>query len=62
MTIDNYQMKEKAKENLLQILRTADLAKFAKQQPLPDVNIRAMESAYKFIDLTEPKEEETRKS
>jgi hypothetical protein len=62
MTIDNYQMKEKAKENLLQILRTADLAKFAKQQPLPDVNIRAMESAYKFIDLTEPKEEETKKN
>jgi hypothetical protein len=56
--IDNYKMKEKAKDNLLQILRAADLVKFAKQQPMPDANIKAMESAYKFIDLTEPKEDE----
>jgi hypothetical protein len=50
-------MKEKAKDNLLEILRVADLVKFAKQQPMPDINIRVMESANKFIDLTEPKEE-----
>jgi len=62
MAIDNYQMKEKAKDNLLQTLRIADLVKFAKQLPAPDANIKAMESAYKFIDLTEPKEEEPKKS
>jgi hypothetical protein len=60
--IGDYITKEKAKDNLLQILRMADLVKFAKQQPTPDANIKAMESAYKFIDLTEPKEEETKKS
>jgi hypothetical protein len=42
---------------LLDILRMADLVKFAKMKPMPDANIRAMESAYKFIDFTEPKEE-----
>ena len=62
MAIDNYKMKEKAKDNLLEILRIADLVKFAKQQPMPDANIRAFESANKFIDLTEPKEEEPKKS
>ena len=56
--IGNYNMKEKAKDNLLQILRAADLVKFAKQQPMPDANIKAMDSAYKFIDFTEPKEDE----
>jgi len=59
--IDNYQIKEKAKDNLLQILRTADLVKFAKLLPAPEANIKAMESANKFIDLTEPKEEEQKK-
>lgn len=54
--IENYNLKEKAKENLLSILRSADLVKFAKMLPLPDANIKAMESAYKFIDFTEPKE------
>ncbi len=54
--IDQYHLKEKAKESLLSILHTADLVKFAKMIPLPDANIRAMESAYKFIDFTEPKE------
>jgi hypothetical protein len=55
--IDNYNMKDKAKDNLLQILRAADLVKFAKMLPAPDANIKAMESAYKFVDFTEPKEE-----
>ena len=56
--IDNYNMKDKAKESLLPILRTADLVKFAKMLPTPDVNIKAMELANKFIDFTEPKEED----
>ena len=57
--IENYNLKEKAKENLLSILRAADLVKFAKMIPMPDANIRAMESAYKFIDFTEPNENKT---
>jgi hypothetical protein len=56
-----YNMKEKAKASLLEILRTADLVKFAKQQPMPDINIRAMDSAYRFIEFTELKEEENKK-
>jgi hypothetical protein len=55
--IDSYNMKDKAKDSLLQILRTADLVKFAKMLPGPDANIKAMESANKFVDFTEPKEE-----
>jgi hypothetical protein len=50
-----FNLKEKAKENLLSILRAADLVKFAKMIPAPDANMRAMESAYKFIDFTEVK-------
>ena len=53
--IENYNLKEKAKENLLAILRAADLVKFAKMVPMPDANIKAMENAYKFIDFTEPR-------
>lgn len=59
--ISNYNLKEKAKENLLSTLRTADLVKFAKMIPLPDENIRAMENAYKFIDFTEPNENKEEK-
>jgi hypothetical protein len=59
--IENYNLKEKAKENLLSILRAADLVKFAKMIPMPDANIRAMESAYKFIDFTEPNENKEEK-
>lgn len=54
----NYPVNESAKENLLSILRKGDLVKFAKQLPLPNDNIKAMENAYAFIDLTEAKTEE----
>lgn len=57
--IENYNLKEKAKENLLAILRSADLVKFAKMIPLPDANMKAMENAKKFIDFTEPSENKT---
>ena len=59
--IANYNLKEKAKENLLSILRAADLVKFAKMIPMPDANMRAMESAHKFIDFTEPNENKEEK-
>jgi hypothetical protein len=59
--IESYNLKQKAKENLLSILRSADLVKFAKMIPMPDANIKAMESAYKFIDFTEPNENKEEK-
>jgi len=55
--IDKYNLKNKAKDYLLQILRESDLVKFAKMKPMPDINIKAMGDAYKFIDFTEPSEE-----
>ena len=54
--IDRYQIKHKAKDSLLSILRSADLVKFAKMLPMPDANLKAMEDAYKFIEFTEPRE------
>lgn len=59
--MNNYYLKEKAKENLLSILRTGDLVKFAKLLPLPDENLRAMDNAYTFIDFTEPNENKEEK-
>lgn len=57
MKISTYIKKDKPKENLLQLLRTADLAKFAKVTPLPNDNISAMENAVKFIEWTKPQDE-----
>ena len=37
------------------ILKTADLAKFAKGQPLPQEHFDAMENARKFVDSSRPK-------
>ena len=37
---------------LEQILKTADLVKFAKLQPLPDENEKNMEDAYEFVNQT----------
>ena len=56
--IQSYHVKRIAQEKLLAILNQADLVKFAKLLPLPDENIKNMERAYGFIDLTEPKEEQ----
>lgn len=54
--LPRYNLKDKARESLLAILRAADLVKFAKMIPMPEANIKAMENAYKFIDFTEPAE------
>ena len=59
--VEKYNLKEKAKDNLFSILRTADLVKFAKMLPLPDANIKAMESANRLIDFTEPNENKEEK-
>ena len=57
--IKSYAIPIDAKENLLMILQQADLVKFAKMTPLPDVNTKAMSNAYRFIDLTEERENKT---
>lgn len=51
-----YGMNEEAKKNLLLILNEGDLVKFAKKVPMPDLNVKVMERAYLFVDLTEQKE------
>lgn len=53
--IHSYNIPAEAADYLMMDLRNADLVKFAKMIPMPDVNIRVMENAYKFIDLTEQK-------
>ncbi|MEP7128030.1 MAG: hypothetical protein ABI729_04140 [Chitinophagales bacterium] len=54
--ISAFGINEDAKENLLTVLNEGDLVKFAKRIPMPDMNVRAMEKAYRFVDLTEMKE------
>jgi hypothetical protein len=54
--IDSYGITEEARKDLLIILHEADLVKFAKRIPMPDSNLKVIEFAYRFIDLTEPKE------
>ncbi len=41
---------------LSEVLNTADLAKFAKFQPLPQEHTDAMDKARKFVDTTRPRE------
>jgi len=53
-----YDVPDDAKKNLLAILNEGDLVKFAKKIPMPDTNLKVMEQAYGFIDLTEMKAEE----
>lgn len=43
-------------ENILFILDTADMAKFAKSKPLPNENLRAMALAVDFVNATPPAE------
>ena len=43
----------------MMILNQADLVKFAKMMPMPNINMKAMENAYKFIDLTAQTEVKT---
>lgn len=54
--ISLYTNSTEARENLLSILQQGDLVKFAKVTPLPDINKKAIENAYRFIDLTEKEE------
>jgi hypothetical protein len=61
LTTDELLYKAKVHRNLQpyralleQLLRTADLAKFAKAQPLPEEHIAAIESAREFIGKSKP--------
>ncbi|MEO6439046.1 MAG: hypothetical protein ABIO23_07705 [Chitinophagales bacterium] len=53
--IHSYNIPAEAADHLMMVLRNADLVKFAKMIPMPDINIRVMDNAFKFIDLTEEK-------
>ncbi|GDX51431.1 hypothetical protein LBMAG27_04780 [Bacteroidota bacterium] len=57
--ISSYNISNEAKEKLLMILEQGDLVKFAKMFPLPNVNMKAMENSFSFIDLTEQIEVKT---
>ena len=48
----------KARPELKLILRTADLAKFAKANPLPDEHSACMAAALQMVQLTQMKKEE----
>jgi hypothetical protein len=57
--IGKYPVNDVAKNLLLEILQSADLVKFAKVLPAPDVNTKAMANAKDFIDVTAPVEGKT---
>lgn len=44
-----------SKENMEQVLETADFVKFAKVRPLPDDNVKAFNSAMQFVEDTKPR-------
>jgi hypothetical protein len=50
---------EKLRSCMAQILETADLAKFAKYEPLPDENDNCLAGAYLFVNSTKVEEQET---
>jgi hypothetical protein len=47
-----------ASSKLMETLRLADFVKFAKHNPAPDANMRSMQSAMAFVDMTKQKVEE----
>lgn len=55
--VDNYTETESSIDNLRQILKLADLVKFAKYKPLPNENDLSLVNAYLFVNQTkiEPK-------
>ncbi len=54
--LEKYNVKMDAAEKLLSVLQQADLVKFAKLLPPPDENMKNMERAYAFVELTTPRE------
>lgn len=50
--VKNFMIAESSNESLHQILRLADLVKFAKYKPLPDENDLSLVNAYLFVNQT----------
>ena len=48
----NKEISKEANAILSELLETSDLAKFAKYKPMPDENMKAMEQAHEFVQLT----------
>lgn len=59
--ISKYQINDVAKNLLLEVLRGADLVKFAKMIPEAGVNTKAMNGAVDFIEVTKQAEEAAKK-
>ncbi len=57
----NVAIDEESKFKLNQVLRIADLVKFAKEEPLPSENEMSMTNSYDFINGTKRDEEEEKK-
>ncbi len=53
-SLRNWGMENELLENTLRMLSISDLAKFAKQEPLPDENSFVMKHAFTFVELTRP--------
>jgi hypothetical protein len=45
-----------------EFLNNADLVKFAKYNPVPDLNAEMMKQAYKIVEMTIPKEKPQREA
>jgi hypothetical protein len=61
LTTDELLYKARTQQDLMpiasqleQILRTADLAKFAKAQPLPEEHVAAIQNAKEIVSITRP--------
>ncbi|MDR1756768.1 MAG: hypothetical protein LBR65_07430 [Culturomica sp.] len=53
---------ESDKTRLAELLQAADFVKFAKATPLPDENVRSLETAYAFVRNTNSRMEEARQA
>jgi hypothetical protein len=58
LLIADIKLNNEQKNRLLETLRLADFAKFAKHTPMPDQNIRSIENAKAFVNYTKPAEQE----
>lgn len=56
--LELYPINDIAKKLLLDTLRNGDFVKFAKMAPMPEVNTKAMQNAFEFIEITKPAEEQ----
>ena len=57
LELGKHKLEQTLLEQTTSILRTADLVKFAKVEPLADENNKALKWGYSYIELTKPKEQ-----